>query len=173
MEEYSDLSTEYGFNRFVKETEKMLYSFAYSITLNNEDAKDAVQEAYLRLFKARQRVDYRKNPKAYVFQIVKNVCFDIIGKRKNEKTIENLPVEEKFDRDTIIDRKKIISSALKILNKQERMVVCLLIFDGFSSKEAGEILGLSDSTIRNHYMNGRNKIRNFIVKHYPEYARSI
>jgi len=173
MEVYSNLSTNSGFDSFVRETEKMLYSFAYSITLNKEDAKDAVQEAYLRLFKARQRVDYQKNLKAYVFQIVKNVCFDIIAKRKHENPIENLAVEEKVNRDTVLDRRKIIGAALKILNKQERMIITLLIFEGFSSKEAGEILGLSDSTVRNHYMNGRNKIRNFIIKNYPEYARSI
>ncbi len=172
-EKKARLFKEEDFGQFFKEVEKTAFSFAYSILMNREDAKDAVQEGFMKFYKAKNKVDLNKNVKAYLFQIIKNVCFDILNSRKNTEEIENLPLKDNFDRIETIDRKKIIKEAMKILNRQERMVVSLLTYEGFSSKEAGEIMNISDSTVRNHFMSGRNKIKNFIIKNYPKYARSI
>ncbi len=169
----NNVFNEEGFNAFFKENQKIAFSFAYSILLNREDAKDAVQEGFMKFYKVLNRIDKNKNFKAYLLQIIKNVCFDMLNKRKQTESIESLALKETKDAIENIDRKKIIKEAMKILNKQERMVVSLLTFEGFSSIEVAEILNISDSTVRNHYMNGRNKIKNFIIKNYPEYARSI
>ncbi|BBB32625.1 RNA polymerase sigma-70 factor, ECF subfamily [Thermotomaculum hydrothermale] len=172
-EKAPELFREEDFEKFFKENEKTAFSFAYSILMNREDAKDAVQEGFMKFYKARNRLDANRNLKAYLFQIVKNVCFDILNSRKNTEEIENIPLKEINNRIESMDRKKIIKEAMKILNRQERMVISLLTFEGFSSKEVGEIMNISDSTVRNHFMNGRNKIKNFIIKNYPDYARAL
>ena len=167
------LFKEEDFEQFFKDVEKTAFSFAYSILMNREDARDAVQEGFMKFYKAKNKVDLNKNVKAYLFQIIKNVCFDMLNLRKNTEEIENIPLKDNHDRIETIDRKKIIKEAMKILNRQERMVISLLTYEGFSSKEVGEIMNISDSTVRNHFMAGRNKIKNFIIKNYPEYARAI
>ncbi len=164
---------EEDFERFFKEVEKTAFSFAYSILMNNEDAKDAVQEGFMKFYRSKEKLDLNKNIKAYLFQIIKNVCFDMLNSRKNTEEIENIPLKENYDRIESLDRKKIIKEAMKILNTQERMVISLLMYQGFSSKEVGKIMNISDSTVRNHFMSGRIKIKNFIIKNYPEYARAI
>ncbi len=167
------LLNEEEFERFFKENEKAAFSFAYSILLNREDAKDAVQEGFMKFYKAKKRIDKNRNFKAYLFQIIKNVCFDMLNSRKQTEDIENIALKESKDRIETMDRKKIIKEAMRILNKQERMVISLLTFEGFSSREVGEIMNISDSTVRNHFMSGRNKMKNFIIKNYPEYARAL
>ncbi|GEM_PF-1570482 len=168
-----NFALETDFEKFFKENEKMAFNFAYSIVSNPEDAKDAVQEAFMKFYKAKDRIDKDKNVKAYLFQIIKNVCFDMLKEKRYTEQLDNISIRDEKNKAEEIDRKTIIKKALEILNRQERMVVVLLTFKGFSSKEAGEILGISDSTVRNHFMSGRNKIKNFIIKNFPEYARSI
>ena len=172
-EKKARLLKEEDFGQFFKEVEKTAFSFAYSILMNREDARDAVQEGFMKFYKSKEKLDLNRNIKAYLFQIIKNVCFDMLNSRKNTEEIENIPLKDNYDRIEAIDRKKIIKEAMKILNRQERMVISLLTYEGFSSKEVGEIMNISDSTVRNHFMAGRNKIKNFIIKNYPEYARAI
>ncbi len=165
--------SELEFEKLFMELEKMAFNFAYSIVLNSEDAKDAVQEGFLKLYRSKEKLDKNKNIKAYLFQIIKNVCFDILRSKRNTQEIENTTIKINNSRETELDRKQIIKEAMNILTTQERMIIGLLMFEGFTSKEAGEIMNLSDSTIRNHFMNGRKKIKNFILKNYPDYARSL
>lgn len=56
------------------------------------------------------------------------------------------------------------------LTEKQRTVFLLRGIEGMSSKEVGEILGCRASTVRNHLLAARRKLRQELVRLYPEYA---
>jgi len=164
---------ENAFEQFIKEKERLLKSVAYGILQNREDVEDALQNCYLRFFKSKGRLNESKNPTAYLVQIVKNVCFDLLkSDRKGYKEdFESANLSYTENKAENIDRKKVIASAMKILNDKERLVISLVHTQGYTSYEVAELTGFKDSTVRTYYMNGREKMKNFIIKFFPEFAR--
>ena len=68
--------------------EKTVYGFCLRMLINQEDAKDAMQTTFLKLFKSIKKFRFKSNLTTYLFSISKNVCYDILAKRKI--VIENL-----------------------------------------------------------------------------------
>jgi len=164
---------EQAFEQFIKQKEKLLKSIAYGILQNTQDVEDALQDCYIRFFKSKEKLNKSKNPTAYLVQIVKNVCFDLLkANRKGYKEDfeeANLSYSEKPQEQ--LDRKKVIASAMKILNEKERLVISLIHTEGYTSFEVAELTGFNNSTVRTYYMNGREKMKNYIIKFFPEFAR--
>lgn len=164
---------EQAFEQFIKQKEKLLKSIAYGILQNKEDVEDALQNCYLRFFKSKERLNETQNPAAYLVQIVKNVCFDLLksGKKGFKEDFEDANLSYSEHKSEAIDRKKVITSAMKILNEKERLVIALIHTEGYTSYEVAELTGYNDSTVRTYYMNGREKMKNYIIKFFPEFAR--
>ena len=63
-----------------------LFRFSLSILKNNEDAKDAVQEVVVKLWRNKRSPDKTRNTESFCLNTVKNYCFDVIRKQ-----IDHLP----------------------------------------------------------------------------------
>lgn len=163
---------EEAFRKFVSETERLLMSVGYSILLNSEDARDAVQDAYLRFWRSRERLDRDGYIRAYLVQILKNVCFSMLKKRASTVGMEEIPeLGMKENPSSRLDEKEIVSRALTVLKEKERMIVAMIHYENLDSTEVGEILGLSASTVRSHYQSARIRMKNYIIRYFPEFVR--
>ena len=58
-----------------------LYKVAFYILESEEEAKDAVQDAFVKLWKDRESLYDVANPKAYCIRLVKNLCLDRIRRQ--------------------------------------------------------------------------------------------
>ncbi len=58
------------------------YRIAFYILENEADAKDAVQELYLKLWNIRDQLDIIRNPAAYGSLLIRNLCIDRIRKAR-------------------------------------------------------------------------------------------
>ena len=115
---------------------------------------------YLKTFKK------GKNFKSWLFKIVVNSSYDFLKKRKRyEKLIEDkkvLFVNHGPDPEKMVLEKELrekIYRCLQTLSPKERAVFLLRDGEGFSIKEASEILGSSSMSIRAHLSHARHKIR--------------
>ncbi|NOY22184.1 MAG: sigma-70 family RNA polymerase sigma factor [Acidobacteria bacterium] len=161
-----------AFKEFVGETERLLMSVSYGILLNTEDARDAVQDAYLRFWRSRERLDPNGYIQAYLVQILKNVCLTMLKKRANTVGMDEIPEPGKKETPSSrLDEKEIISRAMTVLKEKERMIVAMIHYENMDSAEVGEILGLSASTVRSHYQSARIRMRNYITRFFPEFVR--
>ncbi len=163
---------EEAFREFVSETERLLMSVSFGILLNSEDARDAVQDAYLRFWRSRERLDPNGYIQAYLVQILRNVCFSMLKKRTNTVGMDEIPEPGKKENPSSrLGEKEVISRAMRVLKEKERMIVAMIHYENLDSAEVGKILGLSPSTVRSHYQNARIRMKNYIIRYFPEFAR--
>ncbi len=163
---------EEAFREFVGETERLLMSVGYGILLNVEDARDAIQDAYLRFWRSRERLDSTGYVRAYLVQILRNVCLTMLKKRGNAVGMDEIPEQGKRDNTSFrLDEKEVVSRAMTVLKEKERMIVAMIHYENLDSAEVGEILGLSASTVRSHYQNARTRMKNYIIRYFPEFVR--
>ena len=85
----------------IKNLENGMYRLSYSILKNEEDAKDAVQEAIYNAYKNLETLKDKRKFKSWIYKIVANTSFEILRNKKNYIDIEqeNIPAE-KIDIDT-------------------------------------------------------------------------
>jgi RNA polymerase sigma-70 factor (ECF subfamily) len=99
--------TEKEFHTHYLALSDVLYRIAYYILESEDEAEDAVQETFVKLWKGRSSLDSVNNPKSYSIAILRNLCLDRI---RRASRIVDIPVPEKvdtgFDPDAAIDQKE-------------------------------------------------------------------
>jgi RNA polymerase sigma-70 factor (ECF subfamily) len=138
-----------------------------------EEARDAAQEVFFRLYRHLSSIREDHDLKPWLYRVTVNVCRDIA--RKNSR-VTFLPLEhhefetpaaqgasviDKLDLDR---RRELIRSALERLPAGERSAVVLRDIEGLSSVEAARALGSSAATIRSQVASARVKMRRFCLR---------
>ena len=75
------------FEQLIEKNREKFYRFAFSILKNHEDAKDAVQEVVLKLWRKRKNLETGNHIDSFCMNAVKNYSFDILRRKKLEKRI--------------------------------------------------------------------------------------
>ena len=81
--------SEKEFENIVLQNARRLYSVAFRILRMKEDAEDAVQETFLKLWRMRKRLGEYSSIEALAVTVVRNHCLDIIRKRRPETPAGN------------------------------------------------------------------------------------
>jgi RNA polymerase sigma factor (sigma-70 family) len=148
------------FEQFIEKNKDRMYRFAFSILRNHEDAKDAVQEVVLELWKKKMRLDKSKNVDSFCMTAIKNYSLDLLRKKKLEnRFITNLnkgnTENQNFENIDLISKLK---NELKNLTDQQRMALELKDFQGYKYEEISEILQCSVNAIRANVSRGRKRL---------------
>ena len=148
------------FEQLIIEQKDKLFRFAFSILKNIDDAQDAVQEVVLKLWRNRGKLNKAKNLESYCLNAVKNHCFDVLRKQKQQQNYKvsvlvNATTEPAIDQVDLVEKLK---QELYRLPDQQRMAVSLKDIEGFDYTEISEILGQNIETIRVNVSRGRKKL---------------
>jgi len=142
---------------FIKNYPNLL-SLSSKILKDLEEAKDVVQEAFLKAMENIKNIRKEESIRTWLLRIVYRLAID--KKRRiclSKKKIYELAGVGKFKNELDFE----ISEFLERLNQKEREAIYLRA-EGFNSREIGEIIGCSESTVRVHLHNARKKIKKFI-----------
>lgn len=141
---------------------------AWHLLGSKEDAEDAAQEVFLRLYRHLHRVDPKRPLAPWLYRVTVNVCRDLHRKRHAREG----PAAEEIDLATLAhdpagdlrraEQKQMIALALETLTERERAAVVLRDIEGLSTAEVGDVLGSREATVRSQISSGRVKIRKFI-----------
>lgn len=132
---------------------------------NREDAEDALQVAFVKIFKYINTFNYSGPFEAWARRIVVGVSIDhyhkkiknklIIYEDNNDLTTLNFPADEnilsKFDSDEIIEK-------LNKLPESYRLVLNLYAVEGYAHKEIAEMLNISEGTSRSQLSRARTML---------------
>ena len=143
----------------IKNLENGMYRLSYSILKNEEDAKDAVQEAIYNAYKNLETLKDKRKFKSWIYKIVANTSLEILRNKKNYIDIEkeNIPAE-KIDIDTNLTLWK----AVQGLEQPYRTTITLFYYEDMSIKEISEITGSKVDAIKKQLSRGRDKIKEVI-----------
>ena len=160
-----------------------MYNFAYRITFDEDDAKDLVQETYLKAFRFIDSFQEGTNAKAWLFRILKNSFINDFRKKSKEPAkVDYQEVESFYNSDevdeTITSDLRVeavqemigdeVSNALNALAIDFRTVIILCDLEGFTYEEMAKILDIPIGTVRSRLHRGRNLLRQRLLK----YAKS-
>ena len=151
-----------------------IYNFAYHITFNEDDAKDLVQETYLKSYRFIESFQKGTNAKAWLFRILKNSFINEFRKRsKVPPKVDYLEVESHYNSDEaqqpatselrVEAIKEMmgdeVSNALNALDIDFKTVIILCDLEGFSYNEMAKILDIPVGTVRSRLHRARNLLK--------------
>lgn len=146
------------FSKQVLAAEGSLYRVAKSILHNDEDCADAIQNGIL---KAYQKLDTLRNEayfKTWLTRIVINECYSLVRVAQKYVPFDQYPG---WDAEAVYDatEESDIMIALVQLDEKYRIPLVLHEIEGYSVKEIGKILGLSETNVGNRIFRGKKKLR--------------
>ncbi len=161
-----------------------MYNFAYRLTLDADDAKDLLQDTYLKAFRFIDSFQQGTNAKAWLFRILKNSFINDYRKKSKEPSKVDYQEVETFYNSEDVDRQITpdlrvealqdmigdeISVALNSLDVDFRTVIILCDLEGFKYEEMAKILDIPIGTVRSRLHRARNLLKDKL----SEYARKM
>ena len=147
------------------------YNVARWLSSNDSDAKDIVQEAYLRAFKFFS--GFRgENSRAWLLRIVRNAFYDWLKQNRGDET--NEPFDEELH-DTVDERRgpdalllekadhELLHKAIGTLPVEFREILVLRELEGFSYKEISEVASIPLGTVMSRLARGREQLRSLLM----------
>lgn len=159
------------FEALVKLYMKRAYYTALGILGSHDEAMEASQEAFLRVYKNFSKFEKDKNFFTWYYKILRNVCLNMIRDRKNKKeesifqpafeTLTSGDEAEVFEHNEEI---KMVEQSLFELDNEEREILILREFDDMSYKEIAEILGIPEGTVMSRLYYARKHLNSKLKK---------
>ena len=144
-----------AFSELYQEIYKDLYRFALYILKNTHDAEDVVSEAVTDAWQGIGRLRKAESFKAWMFRILTNKCRRKLRQYAN-KTLE-LP-EDLAAEPRDVCREVDVRRAFTGLPDDDRMILAMNIFGGYTSREIGRMLHMSDNTVRSRQSRALKKM---------------
>ena len=142
----------------------LLYRIAFHILEQQDDAEDAVQETFLKLWEMRDKLDGVESAKAYSIRILKNECLSRLRKVKKSVPAEQVlakepisPTDEQIDARMRLEK---VLGAIKSLPDSQKQVLLLRTVEGLSYEEISKKMGMSQLTLRVLLTRARGALRN-------------
>lgn len=167
-----------AFHNIVESYSSRIYSIAYQIVGNSPDARDILQDVFIRLYQSLEKYDAQYKFSSWLYRMTVNVSIDY-RRRNSRRRIVSLwgildqsvfkddtsHIEEQTEHNEL---KGAIHKLIKVLSVQQQKVFVLRDLQGFATAEVAEILHCSQATVRVHLAHARQKIRDALIKYYPE-----
>lgn len=136
---------------------------ARDILRNDVDAKDAVQETFLRLWNIRARLNNHPNVGGFVMRTIKNICIDKLREERNNLTLDDVnvavytltPYVYTEQQDTVSLIRKIINT----LPETQKRIMMMRDIDGYELDEIAEIMGTETTAVRVNLSRARKTVR--------------
>jgi len=162
-----------AFRKIVEGYQPMIYSLAFKILNNEQDAKDIVQETFVKVWLNLKKYNSDKKFTNWLYTIATNLCLDKLRSLKHlsskedvENTIVDLISPENAEQ-KMIDEEfgKVVSSLTNGLTPKQKIVFTLHCLDGLEVKEITEITGMTSAKIKSNLFLARKKIQ-IKLSHY-------
>lgn len=187
------------FKELVKRYQHRVYSTAYRVLGNSDEAEEVVQDTFV---KVHQNLDkYRMNAafSSWIFRIAHNVCMDALRARQRRRasslvsydpqasvaesdgafgagqTVAQL-ADEKPDPAHALDlseQTEVVEESLKLLPEAQKTVLVLHDIEGFSYQEISEIVGTSIGTVRSRLHYGRIKLKELLNPYFSTESKTL
>ena len=162
-----------AFDQVMVAHQQKVMGLAWRMLGNQEDARDAAQETFLRVYKHLNKFDPSQDFAGWLYRIAVNVCRDAARKRgrgnltsfeaeREAGTLAEPVSPHNTEHSAMHEQERdIVLRALATLTEKERAAIVLRDLEGLPTEEVARILGSTPTTVRSQISTARVKIKQF------------
>lgn len=142
---------------------RAMYSLAYRMTGDFDEANDVLQDAFLSVFKNIQQFEGKSTIGAWIKTIVVRNAYRKVQKPKMFELVEEVPDNSSVSFEHNIDGQA-LENAILSLSEGFRTVFNLVEVEGYTHKEVAEMLGISEGTSKSQLFHAKKRLRELLAK---------
>jgi RNA polymerase sigma-70 factor (ECF subfamily) len=136
-------------------------SLAFHLLASRGDAEDAVQETFLKVYRAVGAFEENSALSTWIYRILINCCYDVIRKRQRlaEKPIlREIPIDSKLTLKLALER------ALLALNERHRLVFLMFEVEGLKHSEISGVMEVPEGTSRAWLFEAKRALKKLLTE---------
>jgi RNA polymerase sigma-70 factor (ECF subfamily) len=149
-----------------------VFLFATRLIKSKSSAEDIVQQAFIKVWETRDRIDISKNFKSYLLTITRNLIIDSLKKTSRDKALIekmflNMKAFEENSYSLLLQKEitRLHQEAINNLPRQRKIVYKLSREGELNYEEIASLLGISKNTVRNQISDASKSVRDYVRKH--------
>lgn len=169
-----------AFAQLVRRYSGGLHRAVARIVLDDEEAWDVVQMAFINAWQRLDRYDPKWSFSTWLYRIGTNLAIDLVRSRASRQKAHRAGgehqlrlvggMEETSSRIDHLEVDGILRELVEVLTPQQRSAFILREVEDHETAEVAKILGCSAATVRNHVFQARKTLRLEIEKRFPEFV---
>jgi len=166
-----EVSRTAGFERLMRQYERLVLGTAMRLTGSVEDARDVSQEVFLKLYRNLDKVRAEAALSSWLYRVTVNACHDLRRRKRPESPVEDAGRLEWAGADpqqalSEAERRRALELSLRVLSEKERAALVLRDLEGLSTEEVARVLGSSEATVRSQIWKARVKVKGFVERYF-------
>ncbi len=149
------------YNQCVDKYSDGVYRFILKNIRDEEKARDVVQDSFEKMWMKVEEVSFEK-ARAYLFTTAYRTMIDAIRKDKHLAPLEASNMNDQGYESEYSGLKEILEKALLRLPSDQRSVVLLRDYEGYSYQEIGEITGLNEAQVKVYIYRARVALKRYL-----------
>ena len=149
------------------------YGYSYKLLGSQDEARDAVQDLYLKLWSMRSSLSGIGNIEAFATTIIRNLCIDKINRNRRSLMYKERIVNQSKDSDIndvefINDQNfkiELVREAIRLLPEIQQKVFIMRDFEENEFEDIAIEIGVSPENVRVILSRARKKLRELVEKH--------
>jgi RNA polymerase sigma-70 factor (ECF subfamily) len=164
---------EYAFDFFFNYYYPGLCVYAQNlISLPEEEARDIVQDVFVKFWNDREKLDIRFSIRSYLFVAVKNKCFDVQRKKNRSIKVQEISddqifTDESFETYILSELEALFNKSLNKLPERCREIFELSRLQGLKNREIAQKLNLSEKTVENQVTKALHILKEELKEYLP------
>ena len=156
-----ELMTVGEYNKAVDAYADSLYRFVLKNLRDNAMAEDIIHDTFEKLWMKLEEVSALR-VKSYLFTTAYHTMIDYIRKEKRNVIVDPATLYEGSEADNYSDLGEVLERAVQNLPADQKAVVMLRDYEGYSYKEIAEITGLSEAQVKVYIYRARVYLKSYI-----------
>ena len=163
-----------AFEQLVLDNQNRIYSLAFRMVNDREEAADLAQEAFLKAWQGLSSFQGDSSFATWVYRLATNVCIDFLRRQKRRRAVVSVtsmddpdsgwtePADREQDPQRILERAElgqVLANGLEALPDHHRQVLVLRELSGLSYQEIGQALGLDNGTVKSRIARARKALQ--------------
>lgn len=149
------------YNRCVDLFADNIYRFALKNLRDEEKAKDIVQDTYEKLWRKHDEVAFEK-AKSYMFSTAYHAIIDLTRREKKQGDFTDVKLYSLSHSSQYSDLQQVLHEAVAKLPADQRAVIMLRDYEGYSYEEIEKITGLNESQVKVYIYRARVFLKKYI-----------
>ena len=156
-----------SFEEIVRNYNMMVYTLAYRVLKNREEAEELAQDVFLKVYQSLNNFNMKSKLSTWIYRITYNASINKYKSRKRK--IDTIGIDDSVEFSissspdahhdiSLKEKRKIINDSILKLPETERIIVTLYYYEELSIKEIAEIVGISVNNVKIKLHRSRQKL---------------